>query len=289
MRITYDTLNEYAIVPVNNIKDTINKYNTTTSYAPTDDFLNPLCVPFYGSLSFLNEELKPFRSWNTYNPGLSFLVKNIELHDFDVPESEWNRYVLYGTDHFKDNVVINEFDIEIYSKNTNYMVDIISISIDNIKNNDIITQPTNVSIYDLMYGINKFAKAYYTNNLHHGIEKAGIPAKEVSTAIQDKVKDTKGKAKLHLVPQQILYDIAEVREYGVNKYPDYGEDNWKYGDPKNYMDALYRHLTKMVKNGMDSKDEESGIEHYKHLATNAAFICGFMGGEHEDISRTIKE
>ena len=123
----------------------------------------------------------------------------------------------------------------------------------------------------------------------YGLEKAGTPAKEISNIIRDKVKDTKGKAKLHLVPQQILYDIAEVREYGVNKYPEYGEDNWKYGDPKNYLDAAYRHLTKMVRDGIDSKDEESGIEHYKHFATNAAFICGFMGGEHEDISRTVED
>ena len=283
MRITYDTLNEYVIVPVRNIKNTINKYNTTTSHTPTDDFLNPICVPFYGSLSFLNEELKHFRDWNIYNSGLAFLVKDIENYDFDVPDSEWNRYVLYGEDVFKEDITINEFGIGIYSEGNDPYLTKIPILIDDIKKNDIINQPTGVSIYDLMYGINKFAKAYYTNNLHHGPEKAGIPAKDVSMAIQDKVKDTKGKAKLHLVPQQILYDIAEVREYGVNKYPDYGEDNWKYGDPKNYMDALYRHLTKMVKDGIDSKDEESGIEHYKHVATNAAFICGFMGGEHEDI------
>ena len=115
------------------------------------------------------------------------------------------------------------------------------------------------------------------------LEKAGVSAKEASAIIQDKVKDTKGKAKLHLVPQQILYDIAEVREYGNKKYPTGGEDNWKLGDPKDYLDAAYRHLTKMVRDGIDSKDEESGIEHYKHLATNAAFICGFMGGEHEDV------
>lgn len=226
MRITYYTLNEYAIVPVKNM---LNGVNCVSDNAVKN--LYALCVPFYGSLEFLDLELRPFKSWNVDNPVL----------------------------------------------------------IDDIKKNNIINQPTGVSIYDLMYGINKFAKVYYSNNLHHGLEKAGVSAKETSKIIQDKVKDTKGKAKLHLVPQQILYDIAEVREYGVNKYPEYGEDNWKYGDPKNYLDAAYRHLTKMVRDGIDSKDEESGIDHYKHLATNIAFICGFMGGEHEDVSGTVEE
>ena len=218
------------------------------------------------------------------NQGLAFLVKDIELYTFDVPPSDWNRYVLYGTDIFKEDLMINEFGIGIYQHGYyDTFLRKIPISVDNIKNNDIIMDTTGISIYYLMYGINKFAKAYYSNNLHRGLEKAGVPAKEAISTIQDKVKDTKGKAKLHLVPQQILYDIAEVREYGNKKYPTGGEDNWKLGDPKDYLDAAYRHLTKMVRDGMDSKDEESGIEHYKHLATNAAFICGFMGGEHEDI------
>ena len=276
MRITYNTLNEYVVVPVKNILKVICSFGEDSINA-----CEALCVPFYGSLSFLDEELKPFNSWNLYNSGLAFLVKDIELYTFDVPPSDWNRYVLYGTDNFKEDLLINEFGIGIYSEGDDPYLKKVPITIDNIKNNDILTYTTNISIYDLMYGINKFAKAYYSNNLHHGLEKAGIPAKEASSIIQDKVKDTKGKAKLHLVPQQILYDIAEVREYGVNKYPDYGEDNWKYGDPKDYLDAAYRHLTKMVRDGIDSKDKESGIEHYKHLATNAAFICGFMGGEHE--------
>lgn len=285
MRITYDTLNEYVIVPVKNILKVI----TTLHNEDSINAMGALCVPFYGSFSFLNEDLKPFRDWHVDNQGLAFLVKDIELYTFDVPLSEWNRYVIYGTDIFKDDVIINEFGIGIYSYDNSPFFTKIPILIDDIKKNDIINQPTGVSIYDLMYGINKFAKAYYSNKLHHGLEKAGVSAKEASKIIQDKVKDTEGKAKLHLVPQQILYDIAEVREYGNKKYPTGGEDNWKLGDPKDYLDAAYRHLTKMVRDGIDSKDEESGIEHYKHLATNVSFICGFMGGEHEDISRAVEE
>lgn len=278
MHVTYDTLNEYVIVPLKNMKDAVNNVS--------DDVINnqyALCVPFYGSLSFLNEELKPFESWYIDNQGLAFLVKDIENYTFDIPCNDWNSYVLYGVDHFKDYVDISTNGISVCSRGANYKFRYVPITIDNIKNNDILMNTTNISIYDLMYGINQLAKAYYSNKLHHGLEKAGIPAKEASNMLQDKVKDTKGKAKLHLVPQQILYDIAEVREYGNKKYPTGGEDNWKLGDPKDYLDAAYRHLTKMVIDGIDSKDEESGMEHYKHLATNVAFICGFMGREHENI------
>lgn len=205
-------------------------------------------------------------------------MKDIENYTFNIPCNDWNSYVLHGVDHFKNYVDISTNGISVYSRSANYKFRHVPITIDNIKNNDILMNTTNISIYNLMYGINQLAKAYYSNKLHHGLEKAGVTFKEASHAIQDKVKDTKGKAKLHLVPQQILYDIAEVREYGNKKYPTGGEDNWKLGDPKDYLDAAYRHLTKMVRDGIDSKDEESGIEHYKHLATNVAFICEFMEG-----------
>lgn len=85
-------------------------------------------------------------------------------------------------------------------------------------------------------------------------------------------KDTKGKPKLSLVPPQILFDIAEVREYGNKKYPSGGKDNWKNVDINDYKDALLRHTLKYLQDPK-GKDSESGIEHYKHMACNMAFIC----------------
>lgn len=85
-------------------------------------------------------------------------------------------------------------------------------------------------------------------------------------------KDTTGKPKLSLVPPQIIFDIAEVREYGNAKYPSGGKDNWKKVDIDDYKDALLRHTMEYLKDPK-SKDEESGIEHYKHMACNIAFIC----------------
>ena len=74
-------------------------------------------------------------------------------------------------------------------------------------------------------------------------------------------KDDKGKLKLSLVPTQIIRDIAEVREYGCQKYHD--PDNWKSVEVQRYIDAFYRHWLEVIKNPM-SIDQESGIFHYKH-------------------------
>lgn len=79
-----------------------------------------------------------------------------------------------------------------------------------------------------------------------------------------------GKPKLSLVPSQIIYDIAEVREYGNRKYGD--PDNWKTVEKERYRDAAYRHFLAYLKDP-DGVDEESSIKHLKHLACNIAFLC----------------
>lgn len=85
-----------------------------------------------------------------------------------------------------------------------------------------------------------------------------------------------GKPNLTLVPTQIVRDIAEVREYGNRKYGS--RDNWKNVELERYIAALYRHLLSVVEDPL-SADSESGIEHYKHIACNAAFICEILKGE----------
>lgn len=81
-----------------------------------------------------------------------------------------------------------------------------------------------------------------------------------------------GKPKLTLVPTQIIKDICEVREYGNAKYPEGGPDNWKNVDKQRYRDALFRHFLAYLEDP-HGVDEESGIEHYKHMACNMAFLC----------------
>ena len=86
-------------------------------------------------------------------------------------------------------------------------------------------------------------------------------------------KSDAGKLELDLVPVQIVRDIAEVRMYGNKKYGN--PDNWKTVEMRRYVNAMLRHMAAFVED-YDSEDEESGIEHYKHLACNVAFICEMM-------------
>ncbi len=80
-----------------------------------------------------------------------------------------------------------------------------------------------------------------------------------------------GKPKLSLVPPQIIYDIAKVREYGCRKYPG-DRDNWKTVDIERYRDAMLRHAIAYMKD-FHGLDEESGLPHLAHLACNIAFLC----------------
>ena len=79
-----------------------------------------------------------------------------------------------------------------------------------------------------------------------------------------------GKPKLTLVPHQIIYDIARVREYGNGKYGD--PENWKTVEIERYRDAAFRHLLKYL-NDPKGVDDESGLTHLAHLACNVAFLC----------------
>lgn len=92
------------------------------------------------------------------------------------------------------------------------------------------------------------------------------------------MKYDKGKPRLSLVPTQIIFDIAEVREYGVEKYHDL--DSWKDINVQRYIEAAYRHWLAFMANPA-GKDTESGIEHYKHVACNLAFICHLMNINNE--------
>ena len=90
--------------------------------------------------------------------------------------------------------------------------------------------------------------------------------------MNDKNKADFGKIKPTLVPTQIIRDIAEVREYGLLKYPETGKEGWKEIDIERIRDAMCRHLLAYLDNPR-GLDEESGLSHLAHLATNVAFLC----------------
>ena len=96
--------------------------------------------------------------------------------------------------------------------------------------------------------------------------------------MNQEVKADSGKARLSLVPLKILYDVARIREFGCTKYKD--PDNWKKVEPERYRDAMMRHMCAYIEDP-DGVDEESGMPHLWHLATNVAFLCALEGKESE--------
>lgn len=102
---------------------------------------------------------------------------------------------------------------------------------------------------------------------------SNIPApKEIPPAPDQTIKADAGKLQLTLVPRQIIRDIAEVRMYGNQKYPEGGPDNWKQVEPQRYRDAMFRHMMEYL-DDPDGVDAESGLPHLWHLACNVAFLC----------------
>lgn len=87
---------------------------------------------------------------------------------------------------------------------------------------------------------------------------------------RQEAKRDAGKPRLTLVPMQIIWDIAAVREFGTAKYHD--PDNWKLVEVERYRDAAFRHFLKYLADP-DGVDEESGLPHLWHLACNVAFLC----------------
>lgn len=83
-------------------------------------------------------------------------------------------------------------------------------------------------------------------------------------------KADKGKLRLTLVPRQIIFDIAKIREYGNAKYGD--PDNWRRVSIERYRDAAFRHFMAYLDDPY-GVDEESGLPHLSHLACNIAFLC----------------
>jgi hypothetical protein len=107
---------------------------------------------------------------------------------------------------------------------------------------------------------------------------ANVVGGQQNTALypSELLKQTEGKPRLTLVPRKIITAIAKVREYGNNKYKT--SDSWKLNTAEQYRDAAFRHWLAYL-DDPDSLDEESGLPHLHHLATNIAFLIegGFKG------------
>lgn len=124
--------------------------------------------------------------------------------------------------------------------------------------------------------------AQYLLGLGYDVDKRMLPKpmpnnkkKKAEVAVEDpdqSIKADAGKPRLTLVPMQIMFDVAEVREYGNRKYPEGGKDNWKNVEPERYREAAFRHFLKYIDDPF-GVDPESGILHRKHLECNLAFLA----------------
>lgn len=85
-----------------------------------------------------------------------------------------------------------------------------------------------------------------------------------------------GKPRLTLVPRRIIFDIAKVREYGIEKYHD--PENWRRVEIERYRDAAFRHFMTYL-DDPHGVDLESGLPHLAHLACNIAFLCEMEGND----------
>ena len=86
--------------------------------------------------------------------------------------------------------------------------------------------------------------------------------------ITDGLKHDGGKARLDLVPAEIIEAVGVVMTHGVEKY---GEGSYKNVEPKRYRAALMRHICKWLKEP-HGIDEDSGLPHLWHIACNVAFL-----------------
>ena len=88
--------------------------------------------------------------------------------------------------------------------------------------------------------------------------------------IDEKLKQTKGKLRMELIPMKILKAIAEVRTSATEtKYPD--PDNWRQVPPEFFKGALLRHLVEYMENPQ-GRASDTGIKHLHHMACNIAFL-----------------
>ena len=98
----------------------------------------------------------------------------------------------------------------------------------------------------------------------------GKKPKAEEPAPAQEAKADAGKERLTLVPMQIVFDIAKVREFGTAKYKD--PDNWKRVEPERYREAAFRHFLRYIDDPL-GVDEESGLPHRFHLECNLAFLA----------------
>ena len=86
-------------------------------------------------------------------------------------------------------------------------------------------------------------------------------------------KDDSGKTPWHLMPPDALNQIAQVLEFGANKY---GDRNWEKGmNWSRPFAALMRHMWAWWRG--EDRDPETGLSHLAHAGCCILFLLTYQG------------
>lgn len=83
-------------------------------------------------------------------------------------------------------------------------------------------------------------------------------------------KADEGKIRPSLMPTNAWRAYCAIRQFGCQKYPEGGTENWRKVEPERYLDAMLRHIMSVMEDP-NSIDPESGMKHSWHMLTNALF------------------
>ena len=85
------------------------------------------------------------------------------------------------------------------------------------------------------------------------------------------LRHNSGKAELHQVPSSLMFAVAKTLMYGEQKYE---KGNFRKGMSwTTVYDCLQRHMLKWLDG--EQNDEESGLPHLYHAASNIAFLIEY--------------
>lgn len=92
-------------------------------------------------------------------------------------------------------------------------------------------------------------------------------------------KDDTGKARLDLLPPELLLRVGEVLDFGARKY---APRNWEKGIAySRVFAALQRHMWAWWAG--EDKDAETGLSHLAHAGCCLAFLLAFEERGHDDL------
>ena len=135
-------------------------------------------------------------------------------------------------------------------------------------------------IYDYVACYRKGIAEATLNGETFYIDKQGNRIEETTqdyeTNASGGMKDTKDKVQFTKLPLDLLDHVLDVMKYGAEKY-DW--DNWRKVEAEKYIDAFYRHYRELEKG--EWLDDESGLPHVGHIATDILFYCAIKMQERE--------